>query len=136
MHIKYLTSHGSLFFFLLPFSGGKYFVKDKDVRNTTQFSLYNLALAHWFTGEDKYAERAGAILHSMFIDPETRMNPNLRFGQGIPGVIDGRPQGIIDWVELPRLFLDPAAVLRAGISFFLHQVLSLGLGFFIYEFIK
>ena len=71
-----------------------------------------LSLAHYFTGETKYSRRAVTLLRVWFVDSATRMNPNLRYAQGVPGVTDGRGTGIIDTRNIPRL-LDAVRVLAA-----------------------
>ena len=62
-----------------------------------------LASAWLLTGEARYAEHAGAHLRAWFVDPETRMNPNLLYGQAISGRVTGRSIGIIDTIHLAEV---------------------------------
>lgn len=62
-----------------------------------------LALAYHFTDREQYARQAARLLRVWFLDPATRMNPHLRYGQSIPGRTEGRGIGIIDTREIPQL---------------------------------
>jgi hypothetical protein len=59
-----------------------------------------LALAHYLTGEQRYADRAAQVLRMWFVDPATRMNPNMNHAQSIPGRVSGRAEGVIDLRQL------------------------------------
>jgi unsaturated chondroitin disaccharide hydrolase len=75
-----------------------------DARFQSMFdAVQALAQAHRFTGNAKYSRRAATLLHAWFVDPATRMNPNLNYAQAIPGVTDGRGIGIIDTRNIAQL---------------------------------
>ena len=58
--------------------------------------IYLLSLAYYFSNDEKYAKKASQLTEVWFLDPATRMNPNLNYGQAVKGVTDGRPAGLID----------------------------------------
>jgi hypothetical protein len=63
-----------------------------DLENATRI----LALTWYLTGEEKYAAKASALIRHWFFNEATRMNPNLEYAQGIPGITTGRGIGIIE----------------------------------------
>jgi len=62
-------------------------------------SVLALGMGAYFLNDDRYAAHARKILNAWFLDPETRMNPNLEFGQAVRGINNGRGTGIIDTVS-------------------------------------
>ncbi len=59
-------------------------------------AIETLALAYYFSGDEKYAAQAAAFARAWFLDPTTRMNPNLRYAQAVLGVNEGRGTGILE----------------------------------------
>jgi hypothetical protein len=59
-------------------------------------NVYTLSLAYYYSRDEKYARHAALLLHTWFLDPATRMNPNLNFAQAVKGVTPGRAAGLID----------------------------------------
>ncbi len=77
-------------------------------------TVETLALAYYFTGKEAYAEHAARCLRTWFLDTATRMNPNLNYAQGVPGVNNGRGTGIIEGLNIAEAA--DAAGLLAGSS--------------------
>jgi hypothetical protein len=59
-----------------------------------------LTAAWLLTRNRRYGQHAVDHLRAWFITPETRMNPNLEYSQGVKGISTGRSYGIIDTLHL------------------------------------
>ena len=88
-------------------------ISDHDNLGRLTSAVATLGLAYYLTGRDGYAAHAARLVRVWFLDPATRMNPHLRFGQGIPGINDGRGIGIIETRGLPEL-LDGVRLLQGA----------------------
>ena len=86
---------------------------DRPAMTAMATAVHALALAFHFTDEARYADRARLLLKTWYLDPATRMNPDLEYGQAIPGKCDGRGIGIIDTAILIRV-ADALALLERG----------------------
>lgn len=66
---------------------------DRDRLGKMMKSVGCLALAYYFSEKEIYAQKAVEVLRVWFLNPVTRMNPNLNYGQYIPGRTNGRGRG-------------------------------------------
>lgn len=69
---------------------------DNPKLNAMADAVETLSLAYYFTGEEKYAERAAVLLRVWFIEKATKMNPNYEYAQAVMGHNNGRGAGLID----------------------------------------
>lgn len=92
------------------------FINRDGMSNPTNFNAHRLALirmsravaaltaGYVLTGNRHWSEAATAHLRAWFVDPATRMNPNLQYAQGIRnGGPTGRSYGIIDTLHLSEV---------------------------------
>ncbi len=72
-------------------------------------AVRDLALAAYFSGEERYAHKAQILAYTWFADKDRRMNPHLKFAQSVPGQTPGREFGILDtriyWDVMDSLLL-------------------------------
>lgn len=73
-----------------------------------------LTVAWMLTRERLFADKAAAHLRAWFVDPSTRMNPNLQYAQAVHGLNTGRSIGIIDTVHLAEVARSASILDRGG----------------------
>ncbi len=88
---------------------------DHNAMGRMRAAVNTLALGFYFTGKEAYAEHAAVLLRAWFLDPATKMNPNLNYAQAIRGLNEGRGSGIIDTVYLIPV-ADAAGLLRGAVA--------------------
>ncbi|WP_227734439.1 alginate lyase family protein [Yersinia proxima] len=88
--------------------------EDSDAVRLADFTakVQTLTLAWYFSGEQKYADKAISLIRTWFIDPDTRMNPNLDFAQGVPGIAAGRGTGVLDGRYFATRIVDSLIMLQ------------------------
>jgi hypothetical protein len=92
-----------------------YKITDRTYLGELETASRTLALAWYFTGNEKYATKAATLIRHWFLNADTKMNPHLEYGQGIPGINTGRGIGIIETRTLAGI-ADAAGILQASKS--------------------
>ena len=84
---------------------------DREIVGAMYDDVETLALAGYLLDEERYSDHAAKLVRTWFLDPQSRMNPHMKFGQAIPGRTDGRGSGIIDTRHFIRV-LDAVRLLE------------------------
>ena len=102
---------------------GPYIWRDGEVnpdRHTSDISrieamvdrVTSLVPAWYFTGDERYAESAVEQIRAWFLDPATKMNPNVQFGQKRRGHNYNSPSGVLEAWRM-RWVIDCAILLES-----------------------
>jgi hypothetical protein len=88
--------------------------------------VIDLSLASYFTGKREYADKAAEQVRVWFLNPETKMNPHLKYAQFVPGQDGnkGRSYGIIDVYSFVEM-LDGVALLQQANAFTTKDIKAL-----------
>lgn len=77
-------------------------------------AVFALGAASYLFDDARYGQRAAQILNTWFVNPKTRMNPNLEYAQGIRNLNLGRPAGIIEGRIFIRAIQGMEFLIEAG----------------------
>jgi hypothetical protein len=79
-------------------------------------AISDLSLAWFYTRDPAYARRAELDVRTWFLNPATRMNPNMQYSQSIPCGDNptGRNYGIIESSQAISQVIDALAILDSG----------------------
>ncbi|MDK2971395.1 MAG: hypothetical protein PWP23_1150 [Candidatus Sumerlaeota bacterium] len=96
------------------FSNPDYFNKHRVALRRMAIIVPALTAAWRVTGEKALADAAAAHLRAWFVEPATRMNANLQYGQAIKGITTGRGIGLVDTTHLAEVAVATRALGEAG----------------------
>ncbi|CAB4396982.1 unnamed protein product [Rhizophagus irregularis] len=78
-------------------------VKDYSLLRKLFKDVENLGFAYYFTRNDSYVEKSVYRIKEWFINPKTKMNPNLNYASFIKGHKSGRRTGVLDMHPIYRM---------------------------------
>ena len=71
-------------------------ITDRHALHATSETLFELALAWYFTGNTRYADQAELVARTFFLNPDTAMNPNMDYAQQHGPCGPGNAAGLIE----------------------------------------
>lgn len=76
-----------------------FYSSDTDfTRTSTFFDVIDvLSWSYYFSKDKRFAKKAIKLINTWYLNPETKVNPNINFGQRVPGAADGRKAGVQEW---------------------------------------
>lgn len=74
---------------------------DTDFNRKTAFfdAVEKLSWSYYFSEDKRFAEKAIELIKVWYLNPETKVNPNINFGQGVPGLSNGSKAGVHEWCD-------------------------------------
>lgn len=85
------------------------FLEHRRIMRAVRTTIATLTAAYCLTQDEKYAQSAVQWLTEFFLQPKTRMNPNMLYAQAIPGICSGRSIGLIDTLHIAEI---PVSITR------------------------
>lgn len=78
---------------------------DRERMGSMMDAVVRLALMYYYSDEEKYAQKAIHLLRVWFLNEDTKMNPNMEFGQYVPGHNNnkGRAEGVLDTYGMVKM---------------------------------
>jgi hypothetical protein len=80
----------------------------------TWHAINDLSLAWYYTGDAAYAKRAETDVRTWFLNPATKMNPNMNFAQVVPCTKASRAEGTLETSQALTQVVDSLALLDSG----------------------
>lgn len=90
-----------------------YKITDHSYEGKMTSAVFNLSIAYYITKDSIYSNKAAQLLRVWFLNDSSRMNPNLNYAQGIPGICTGRGIGIIELSSINNI-IDAIKILETS----------------------
>lgn len=74
---------------------------DTDFKRAQEFfkTIETLSWAFYFSDNTEYANKTLELIQIWYLNQDTKVNPNINFGQAVPGAVDGRKAGVQEWLH-------------------------------------